>query len=153
MNKLISAVFAVCMFAVMASASVTNDVSGAGTGTFPAGSKTPLVVTGIADFSKTTGGVLDYYKVITLPSNVIVTAVWYDIMTTNTAALTLNIGDNNGTGTFTTAVNMQTAGSGALIYSNATMSYMTGGSINVNVASGAASTGKVRVRALVVPFN
>lgn len=152
MNKLISAIAAFSLMAGMVFATATNDLTGGGTGTIPYGAKPAVVLAGVADFAAINGGVSDLYRVIKVPSNCVVTHVWYEVLTTNTVALTCDIGDSTTTNSFITALNASQTNNGTLSTNINPISYMNGTYITLKTIS-AATTGKIRVKALVIPFN
>ena len=160
-NKVMSAVAVLAVLAMVAmpALAATNDQT-LGTSGYAANLASPVIMRGTCDTTVTSGfgtpgAAFDVYKVINVPSNSTVMAVWCYVAQTNSAnALSFCVGDSTATNTYMTAVNAATQGRTVSIVgtSTNTVDYPTGGFISVVPTSGAMSNAIVRIQALVVPW-
>ena len=146
MKKLIVIAMIALMAGMVGSASATLYTNFTGSATAPgyvADSVTRVQNT--LDFTATPAAISDIYQVIGVPSNTIVLAVGYDVITTNTASSTFEIGDGSHGSRF--ATNCATATKGGVLASGTAYLYAADDTIDVQ-AIAALANGKVLVWAV-----
>jgi len=158
MKKVIGMLAALMLFVGSFVVGGTVDQTGGGTANqgaaaFPAGLPTPIILSATVDFAVTNAAAGDLFKVITIPSNCLVQAVWYTNLRTNTAACTYCIGDSSSTSTWASAVNMATANTGTLAYGTTSNAYYSAANYLTIQPEAAATTGKVKVSVVLIPFK
>jgi len=125
-----------------------------------AGGRTPIVMTGTADFTSANGtplaASLDTTKVIKIPSNSVLKGIWYQVTSTaSTASATINLGDGTTSNRFYTSASMHSTTAACQTNNDCALGilYTADGYIAVQAADGFGITGGVvKVKALIVPY-